>query len=283
MDQNFLNVITDFSAIEVRGVQSSEFLQGQFTCDIRNLSSGQAIPGACCDHKGRMVFNGWLGRGGPENFIVFLPANMLQTAVAHLQKYAVFSKVTLRENSSWKALCYYGKAADLNGNFLIQGHLPCPNPHGFNFYWLIGSQESLNFIQEKLQKNIPLIKESDLRLRLIDLKVVFVQPPTQSLFIPQMIGLEKLGGVSFSKGCYTGQEVVARTQHLGQLKRHLQILQLTAKDAPKIGEPLINSQKEVVGHIASIAECREQTYRLLAVLQDRALEHPIFHGQCLDL
>ncbi len=52
--------------------------------------------------------------------------------------------------------------------------------------------------------------------------LVFLQPPTMNLFLPQMLELEKLGGVSFNKGCYVGQEVVARTQHLGQLKRHLQ-------------------------------------------------------------
>ncbi len=108
---------------------------------------------------------------------------------------------------------------------------------------------------------------------------VYLQPSTSLLFTPQMINLEKNGGVSFTKGCFLGQEIIARTQHLGQLKRHLYQLCLPI-EAP-IGSAILNPQQEHLGTLVLLAPQASQ-WLGLAVIEQRALtqaltllEHPI--------
>lgn len=276
--------IDDFCAIAVMGAQAESFLQGQFTCDVKTLQPGQAILGACCDHKGRMLFNGWVGRG-QENYILYLPKNMRDMSIAHLQKFAVFSKVTLTEKTDWTGLIYLATSLPaLPTQDLIQGKLPLHHPHpGDCLHWLIGPSESLQTIRSTLAATMQPIEPAALPLLMILAQLVFIQPATQELFIPQMIGLEKQGGVSFTKGCYVGQEVVARTQHLGQLKRHLQILQMRDGPAPQIGESLFDDKNEIIGQIAAVSIDPADGYRLLAVIQDRALSNPIFSAQQIEL
>ncbi len=278
MTNHLLTTIPDFMALEITGGQAAQFLQGQFTCDVRTLQSGQAILGACCDHKGRMLFNGWIGRW-QDTFIVFLPKNMAAAAQQHLQKFAVFSKVTLHQLSDWTALNYSASALpSLPGTDFIHSQLAYPQSPECYLHWFIGPSASIASIHQALAQPATLIDFSSLeRLRILN-HLVFVQPSTQALFIPQMIDLEKLGGVSFTKGCYVGQEVVARTQHLGQLKRHLQTIHSSGETRPQVGDPLFDGQNETIGHIAAVSVDLQDGYLSLAVIQDRALSAPIFNS-----
>jgi tRNA-modifying protein YgfZ len=265
-NSNRLFNILNFAAIEIAGARAGEFLQGQFTCDIRSLNPGQAILGACCDHKGRILANGWVAQW-QENFILFLPQTMLAMTIEHLQKFAVFSKVSLQPKSDWGGVVYCGDPLpQLQKSSLIHGQLS-------NLHWLIGPESSLRPWRE----TYPLMEPSALPHLLVEARAVFIQPATRALFIPQMIELEKIGGVSFSKGCYVGQEVIARTQHLGQLKRHLQKARIIDGAPPQIGDPLLDHQNETVGHIATVGEDPQGGHSLLAVIQDRALTTTIFH------
>lgn len=108
----------------------------------------------------------------------------------------------------------------------------------------------------------------------IDKGIAFIYPQTSLSFTPQMIDWEKHGGVSFEKGCYLGQEVVARTQHLGKLKRHLRRFSAENTATVNPGDTLVNSKNETIGILCdSILD--DNTIIGLAVLQDRALNEPI--------
>ena len=99
-----------------------------------------------------------------------------------------------------------------------------------------------------------------------------VMPTTRELFIPQMLNLQAVGGVSFKKGCYTGQEIVARMQYLGKLKRRLYRLSLDAAQLPEPGTPLFApSHNSSIGEVVLAANAG-QNIELLAVLQAEAAE-----------
>lgn len=99
-----------------------------------------------------------------------------------------------------------------------------------------------------------------------------VMPQTRELFIPQMLNLQAVGGVSFKKGCYTGQEIVARMQYLGKLKRRLYRLSLATSETPAPGTPLFSpSHNSSIGEVV-IAANADQSVELLAVLQAEAAD-----------
>jgi folate-binding protein YgfZ len=102
---------------------------------------------------------------------------------------------------------------------------------------------------------------------------------TRELFIPQMINLQAVGGVSFKKGCYTGQEIVARMQYLGKLKRRLYRLHIASEQQPAPGAELFSPvHRSAVGEVV-LAATSDDGVELLAVLQeDAALDGHIHLG-----
>ncbi len=276
--KTLLGLIDNFALIEVSGAKAAQFLQGQFTCDILAINHGQAALGACCDHKGRMLANGWIGRQD-QDFFIFLPENMADFLITHLQKFAVFSKVNLSRKNDWLALNYSGPSSlpSLPDNEFIHSKLTYFSEPDYFLHWLIGPAHNIRSIQQTLALTATDMTTLEREYATLATHLIFIEPKTQNLFIPQMIGLEKLGGVSFKKGCYVGQEVIARTQHLGQLKRHLYP---GHSDYPLTkGEPLFNTQKEIAGHIAASSLSPQNSYLFLAVLQDKFITEPIFDSQ----
>lgn len=97
---------------------------------------------------------------------------------------------------------------------------------------------------------------------------IWILPETTEQFTPQMIDLQKHGGVSFKKGCYLGQEIIARTEHLGQLKRHL--YQIAIDTTVNIGDPINNAEQQKMGTIVAI-----NNDTVFAVIEDRAIDQPL--------
>lgn len=274
---SLLGLNPDFTVLSISGAQAQSFVQGQFTCDVNSLQTGKAIAGACCDHKGRMLVNGWLGQWD-DQLILALPKNMLAQTLLHLQKFAVFSKVSLNEQTDWAVLNYIGPGLPVIDEPFIHAQVPLPQQAECFLHWLIGPSAVIQSIQTKMSSHTEGLPIETLSHFLVMAHLVFVQPETRELFIPQMIGLEKLEGVSFNKGCYVGQEVITRIQHLGELKRHLQIFRLQTQHPPKPGDPVLNENNEIIGHIATVSTEFSNEYLLLAVIQDRALSKTLFNA-----
>ncbi len=95
---------------------------------------------------------------------------------------------------------------------------------------------------------------------------------TSDLFIPQMLNLDALGYISFKKGCYTGQEIVARAHYRGAVKRRMHHLQLEAAALPTPGDPIQDSGGKAIGNIASAAKVDDATIEVLAVLADKSAD-----------
>jgi len=249
-----LTELTSFTTLKFSGAKTQEFLQGQLTCDMRELSQhGAHSLGACCDHRGRMLANFWVVNW-QNDFLLVLPKCLSEMVKTHLQKYAQFSKVIITPENDF---------------FIAELNHYHGDKNAAIFITLPGKSRHLMIAEKNL---FPFIKinpdETHWHKNNITDQLAILCDKTSLLFTPQMINLEKLGGVSFTKGCYVGQEIVARTEYLGKLKRHLHRLTLHSDHAFHPGDELKNDKNEAAGVVVDSVETHQNEHELLAVMQD---------------
>lgn len=279
-DSAFYTVLSHEGVLAVRGVDAAKFLQGQLTCNLNYLDAETSSLGARCTPKGRMLSSFRILAEG-DGYLLAMAAELLDAQLTDLKKYAVFSKASLSDDSSaWTRFGLFGGDAVLAELGLV---LPARTDSMARAddllavrlgearaeLWVPAAHAAK--VREKLEATLAEGSLNDWLLAQIRAGVGQVFGNTRELFIPQMINLQAVGGVSFKKGCYTGQEIVARMQYLGRLKRRLYRLALSASDLPAAGCELFSpvhgsSVGEVVLSARSAAGIE-----LLAVLQDDAV------------
>jgi folate-binding protein YgfZ len=290
-DSAFFCTLSHEGVLAVRGADASKFLQGQLTCNLNYLSDAQASLGARCTQKGRMQSSFRILLQG-DGVLMAMATELLEPQLADLKKYAVFSKSKLTdESAAWvrfgvdhgdAALSSLGLdlPADTDSVARNDGLIAIRVSPDRAELWVAADQ--VDAIKAKLSA---LIAEGDLNqwlLGQVRAGIGQVMPSTRELFIPQMLNLQAVGGVSFKKGCYTGQEIVARMQYLGKLKRRLYRLQLDASELPEPGTPLFSpTHGSSIGEVV-LAARTEQNIELLAVLQAEAAEAGDIHVGALE-
>ena len=290
-DSAFFCTLSHEGVLAVRGADAGKFLQGQLTCNLNYLSDTRASLGARCTQKGRMQSSFRILLEG-DGVLMAMASELLEPQLADLKKYAVFSKSKLTdESAAWVRFGIdHGDAA--LGSLGLE--LPAETDRVVRSDGLIAirvspdraelwvSADQAGAIKGKLSA---LLAEGDLNqwlLGQIRAGIGQVMPGTRELFIPQMLNLQAVGGVSFKKGCYTGQEIVARMQYLGKLKRRLYRLQLDASELPEPGTQLFSpSHGSSIGEVVLAAHGGQQI-ELLAVLQAEAAEAGDLHVGAVD-
>ncbi|RLU06324.1 folate-binding protein YgfZ [Pseudomonas prosekii] len=290
-DSAFFCTLSHEGVLAVRGADAGKFLQGQLTCNINYLSDNLSSLGARCTQKGRMQssFRILLESDG---VLLAMATELLEPQLADLKKYAVFSKSKLTdESAAWVrfgldhgdvALSSLGLElpADTDSVVRNDGLIAIRVSPQRAELWVAADQAAS--IKGKLAA---LLAEGELNqwlLGQIRAGIGQVMPSTRELFIPQMLNLQAVGGVSFKKGCYTGQEIVARMQYLGKLKRRLYRLQLEGSELPEPGTQLFApTHNSSIGEVV-IAARGEQNIELLAVLQAEAAESGDIHLAALE-
>ena len=287
-DTAFYCTLSHEGILAVRGPDASKFLQGQITCNLNYLSDSQCSLGARCTPKGRMQ-SSFRILSVNDGYLLAMASELLAAQLSDLQKYAVFSKSKLTDESAeWLRLGLSGGDEALRGLGLelpesadsVVRHnelLALRLTDGRAELWIpAGQAEAVSIQLATLMPEAPL---NDWLLAQVRAGIGQVMGSTRELFIPQMINLQALGGVSFKKGCYTGQEIVARMQYLGKLKRRL--YRLTTPDAPlpEPGTALFSpTHSSSVGEVV-LAAHSATGIELLAVLQaDAALDGRVHFG-----
>lgn len=280
-DKAFYCPLTHEGVLAVRGVDASKFLQGQLTCNLDYLSEARATLGARCTQKGRMQSSFRILLEG-DGCLLAMASELIEAQLADLKKYAVFSKSKLTdESASWvrfglqngdDTLASLGLElapdtdAVAHANDLIAIRVSPARAE----LWVRVDQAGE--IQSQLAAQLSEGTLNDWSLGQIRAGIGQVFGSTREEFIPQMINLQAVGGVSFKKGCYTGQEIVARMQYLGKLKRRLYRLTLADQDLPEPGTALFSPvHASAVGNVVMAAKA-EHGLELLAVLQADAVE-----------
>lgn len=285
-DSAFFSVLSHEGVLAVRGSDASKFLQGQLTCNLNYLDQGHASLGARCTQKGRMQSSFRILLQG-DGCLLAMVSELIEPQLADLKKYAVFSKSKLTdESAAWArfgvqhadalladlGLALGAETHDMARHEALLAVRVSPSRAEL---WV--PAERAAEVQAKLAAQLPEAPLNDWLLGQVRAGVGQVMAQTRELFIPQMLNLQAVGGVSFKKGCYTGQEIVARMQYLGKLKRRLYRVALAADTLPQPGTPLFSpTHNSAIGEVVLGAQAGEGC-ELLAVLQADAVEGGEIH------
>lgn len=252
------------AVIEVSGADSAKFLQGQLTCNINDLSDSQASIAAFCTAKGRVISSLIIIKTA-DGFCLLLPASLLDKVLKKLQMYVLRSAVKLVDQRQQWAV--YGLQTQESAN----PEQPVFSVNQADFITIkLPSAVSRYLMIKPIQSPVTVNQTSDDAWRYQDIVdgLPWFEFEQSEQYTPQMLNIDQLGGISFTKGCYTGQEIVARTHYLGKAKRSLfaaQSNQLLA--LPCDGCSVLDSQtQQTVGHVLTAQHYQQQTY-LLIVLQ----------------
>ncbi|MFT6791150.1 MAG: folate-binding protein YgfZ [Cellvibrionaceae bacterium] len=267
----------------IKGQDSYKFLQGQVTCDVRDLSPkkkhSHTALGAHCNTKGRMHFSFRAIGVDAETIALALPLSLVTPALETLKKYSVFSKVVLMDASP-DYRCVLLHQSQLDSVAKVFNQLPndvnaCV--HESNQFLIQLSEDYFEcWIQQHSESEVMSIDKSTddnghWDATAIELGLGEVRPETVEKFIPQMLNLQvTANGVSFTKGCYVGQEVVARMQYLGKLKRRMYHVSSNKAGPQTPGSPLYTIEnQQAVGHVVLSTPLNQD---FLAVLTEQAVE-----------
>ena len=246
-----------FEVVLASGSDARSFLQGQLTQDVNGLGDNPSLLSAWCNAKGRVIAVMRLVDSGAGNEVIGLavPAAMAGQVIERLLRFRFRATVNLEPaNGTWAA-CAVADERDLaalqeldllpsgSGRMAVRGHgLVAVDtgaaPRCIEVYGPLTAMQ-----EARLTFRRPL-SDPEWQLALIRAGIPVIYATTAERYTPHMLNLDCLGAISFSKGCYTGQEVVARTEHLGKSKRRLMRFK-TETAAARPGDKLRHEERDV--------------------------------------
>lgn len=294
--QSTLADLSHLGVLDFIGEDSEVFLQGQLSCDVRSLQAGSAGYGGYCTPKGRLLadFLLWRVEGG---FRMALSRGILASVQKRLKMYVLRSKIQISDAS--EALVLLG----ISGPAAPEALRACDAepPQRPNEVTHFGANDSvISLAGQRYMLAVPTERAPVLwaslgaRLRPVGTPcwewldihsgMPLITVRTQEQFVPQMVNLELIGGVSFSKGCYPGQEIVARTHYLGKVKRRMFLAHLEADTAPAPGDDIYSDDipGQTSGMVVNIQAAPGGGYDLLAVAQLSSRESSAVRWQSPD-
>jgi folate-binding protein YgfZ len=288
-----LALLDHLGVLQFSGEDAETFLQGQLSCDVAEVGLRSGRYGAYCSPKGRMLANFLLWRE-EAGFHMALSRDIAPSVHKHISKFVLRAKVKISDTSD--AIVMAGAAGPKAGQALQEVFSDFPKQPNevsrqpgtgtiINLkdgrFLLALTPSSAVVLRQRLANSLVPVRASAWRWLDIRDGVPLVSAATQDQFVPQMANFELLGGVSFQKGCYTGQEVVARMQHLGKLKRRMFLANVPAE--AKAGDPLYSEDlgDQASGGVVNAEASPDGGYDLLAAVQTASREGSTVHLKSL--
>ena len=266
---------------ECTGEDATSFLHNQLTSDVNHLDAGTAQHSSWCTHKGRMQASFILYRQGAD-YRALLSADLLDSTLKQLQRYVLRAKARLRDLSNEQIAI--GVSGPQAGESLRAAGLTVPEAPMTTLdagtgttirldaqrFIVIADAAAATALYDRLAgvarpAGVPVWHWLD-----IEAGIVLVTADTKEEFVPQMVNFDKIGGVSFHKGCYPGQEVVARAQYLGKIKRHLYQIRTNGPMVAGGSLFLAGKSEQPCGLIANTAPAPDGLFAALAVIKEEA-------------
>jgi len=293
----FVAPVTDLGLIGVAGEDAASFLHNQLTNDVEHLATGEARLAGYCTPKGRLTATFLMWRDA-EGIYLQLPRAIQAPLQKRLSMFVLRAKAKLRDatdEAQRQAVLGLGGAA---ADSALRAHVPelpaapytrvdgaagtvirLADAFGAPRYlWLTAADTAIAALPA-LRERLALGADAAWHLSAIHAGVPQVSQPTQEQFVPQMINFELIGGVNFRKGCYPGQEIVARSQYLGKLKRRMALATLP-NAAARAGDEVftVDDPEQPCGMIVNAAPNGNGGADVLVEIKLAALEQDVRHG-----
>ena len=264
--------------LHISGPDTLTFLQGQTSCDTRELSPERALPGIYCTPKGRVVCDFLACELGEDHFALRLRRTIRPSSAAAFGKYIIFSKATLEDKrDDWTVIGIWGDAArsvlsDLFGAVPTkrysttggEGFLLVQVDDAGKSYECYLREDRTASITSRLRSDAQESDEAHWQCDQIREGVVRITESLVEDFVPQTLNYDLTGHISFKKGCYTGQEVVARLHYRGTPKRRTFLGTVPTSTLCKPGSLVyISNSDKAVGSIVNCAKSINTYYLLL--------------------
>ena len=271
---NSITALAHLAIIKITGKDAAQFLQGQLTCNVNDLTDSNSFFAAFCNAKGRAISTLLILKNADE-FLVVLPVELVEKVSNKLKMYILRADVQLHDVSN--KFCLIGINTD-NAELLASfpkdsfamtngSEITIKFPVN-NRYLIISPVDHAPTLWTRLTTDHGLIAcNSDSWLyQDISSGIPWLTQASSEQYIPQMLNIDKLGGISFKKGCYTGQEIIARTHFLGKAKRELFLAECNSDTILDEKTHIMTDESEkAIGHILAF-QSNNQNHRILVVL-----------------
>lgn len=262
--------LTHLTVIEVSGEDASRFLQGQLTCNINELTESKATIAAYCNAKGRVIST-LIVTKTQNGFLLIIPESLAETVRKKLQIYVLRAKVKLCLSTDLKLYGVSGTEI-LATITLPQDSFECSQNQNLVCIKMPSVEPRFLFVVNTASSEDALLfrdvnDAAEWRYQDISSGFPWFDDSQTEHYIPQMLNIDQLGGISFNKGCYTGQEIVARTHYLGKSKRQLNLAECNVSLPPDADLAILDAENQTkCGDVVTI-QTLGQNSRMLIVLQ----------------
>ncbi len=274
--------LTRYAVISVSGPEARDFLHAQLTNDIAHLAPDRACLAGWCSAKGRLLASFWVVPAG-DGFLLVLARDLAAAIAKRLAMFVLRAKVKIADAAdAWAAVGLWG--ADAGARLAALGIAPADALHAISAtekriavrvgtaqYLLLAPPAEADTLGGELDG--AQAGEDEWSLLEIRSGRALITQATQDQFVPQMVNFETAGGVDFKKGCYPGQEIVARAQYRGQVKRRMVRARAPANLGLRPGQDLYSDEApdQASGTVVNVAPAAGAS-ELLAVVPIAALE-----------
>ncbi len=297
------DIITSLShlgLLEISGEDAVTFLQGQVTNDVKKLDGSVSQYAGYCSPKGRLLAL-FLAFAHADHLHLQMPRSILEPIMKRLKMFVMRSKVVITDKST-DILCFgiAGPNAERALTALFNTAPQAPQQlitlddatllllAGDSVrYQVFTHTENAERLWNTLSANSTKVGKSVWDYLEIQAGIPEIVPATQEAFVPQMVNLDALDGINFKKGCYTGQEIVARTHYLGKVKRRTQIVHINTEEMPQAGDTIqLVGHEEAIGQIVRAAKSPNGGVDALVEIRLENLEltdeFPVWKGKKLE-
>lgn len=279
--------LTHLGCLKINGDHAFQFLQGQLSCDMREITSQQGQLAVHCNPQGQVIA-ALLAYQQENDYFLIAPLESLQAAYQSLKRYGLFSKVTFTDLSvEIVRVGFWGPSAkdqlqsyfnELSSNkysvLHSQGYSIIRLPSAQARYLIIGNQSLMEDLWKSLSKQAKPVSTTAWMVEDVRAGIAHIPLCYQETFTPNVLNFHLINGISFTKGCYTGQEVIARIHYLGKLKQRVFYIRVEGELANIEGMMLLYSDDTPVGNVLQLYQTGANLYEGLAVIYIKAFEGP---------